>query len=85
MDEQRTAYRLIYPAKFGNEAQAKAFARSNDLEQTGVNPVREDRQWLLVLDSNEALMLAPWMKEKYPHVTWIVRRLPQKVQVRHVG
>lgn len=74
MDEQQTAYRLIYPAKFGTEARARAFARENNLEQTGVVPMREDHQWLLVLDSNEGLMLAPFLKEKFPHVVWIVKR-----------
>ena len=78
MQDQQTAYRLIYPAKFGTEARAKAFARENDLEQTGVVAVREDHQWLLVLDSNEALMMAPWMREKYPNVVWIVRRNHQR-------
>ena len=76
VQDQQTAYRLIYPAKFGTEARAKAFARENNLEQIGVLPMREDHQWLLVYDSNDALMMAPWLREKYPHVVWIVKRRP---------
>jgi hypothetical protein len=78
-----TLYRLVYPAKFKTEAQARAFARDNDLERIGIATAQtftdSPGSWALVLDSDQGLMLGPWLREKYPGIAWQVLRNKERL------
>lgn len=81
--EQQTAYRLIYPARFTSERQAKLFAQNNNLDGVGVVPTeiaahpRMPRHWALVIDSDHALLMVEGLRAKFPNIAWIASRKPQ--------
>jgi hypothetical protein len=65
-----TLIRLAYPAVFRSKAAAERFAADNHLWQAGVQPARTDDCWRLVIDTHRAPMLAPWLRQQYPGITW---------------
>jgi len=69
--------RLTYPAKWRSEAAAQRFARDNHLTSAGVTVVPVDGVWHIVIDTDRAAMITPWLRAQFPGILWSVGWAPK--------
>jgi len=69
--------RLTYPAKWRNEGAARRFVTDNNLTQAGVHIVEEaPSAWRVVIDTDRAAQITPWLRTQYPGILWAVSWAP---------
>lgn len=70
--------RLTYPGKWRSHKAAQLFARDNQLDSAGVTVVQAADAWCIVIDTDRAAMITPWLRDRYPGVLWAVSWAPGK-------
>jgi hypothetical protein len=69
--------RLTYPAKWRSEAAAKRFVEDNGLWAAGVALAQAAGAWRIVIDTDRAAMITPWLRQRFPGVAWDVSWTPK--------
>ena len=68
--------RLTYPARFRNRKAAEQFVLDNHLRPAAVSLVEVANVWRIVIDTDRAAQITPWLRQRYPGVAWEVSWTP---------